>query len=57
MKIRVYIDGKFENVETIVETRDSGQSYVIRLNDGRTFVRNKKFLRKYHGNGQNSNDT
>ena len=52
MKIRVYIDGKFENVGTIVETRNSGQSYVIRLNDGRTFVRNKKFLRKYHGNGK-----
>ena len=52
MRIRVYIDGKFENVGTIVETRNSGQSYLIKLDDGRTFVRNKKFLRKYHGNSQ-----
>ena len=26
------------------------------MNDGRTFVRNKKFLRKYHGNSQERNN-
>ena len=57
LKIRIYIDGNFENTGTIINTRDFGQSYVIRLDDGRTFIRNKKFLRKFHGNKKNETGT
>ena len=48
--VRIYLGRNSKNDGKIIKVRKLGQSFEIMLNDNRKFTRNKKFLRKYHGN-------